>query len=230
MTVSDNRLLSPESRIEQIDLNKGRASTYALLSRLFRIEVDESLLFDLRAASFPAKTGNESVDRGYREIATFLSGNLDLALLELAKDYARTFIGHGNNAYSAAYPFESVYTSEKRLIMQEARDEVMRIYAEAGLDLRGWKDPEDHIALELEYMKYLSEKTVDALEENDDTRALDLLQKQQVFIRQHLGAWLPMMIVDMRRIAKTDFYQGLASLTEGYLALDEDYLNRIITE
>ena len=31
--------------------------------------------------------------------------------------------------------FESVYTSEKRLLMQEARDEVLAIYRSAGLDL-----------------------------------------------------------------------------------------------
>ena len=47
----------------------------------------------------------------------------------------RAFIGHGIDAYSAAYPFESVYTSPKRLMMQEARDEVLAVYRSEGLDL-----------------------------------------------------------------------------------------------
>ena len=36
-------------------------------------------------------------------------------------DFVRTFISHGVNAYSAAYPYESVYTSERHLMVQEAR-------------------------------------------------------------------------------------------------------------
>ena len=34
------------------------------------------------------------------------------AITDLAVDYVRAFIGHGVDAYSAAYPFESVYTSQ----------------------------------------------------------------------------------------------------------------------
>jgi TorA maturation chaperone TorD len=61
----------------------------------------------------------------------------------------RAFIGHGNNAYSAAYPYESVYTSEKRLMMQDARDEVLAIYRSCHLDkAASWKENEDHIAVE----------------------------------------------------------------------------------
>ena len=102
-----------------IQLNKQRAATYGLLSRLYRVEIDEELLEELRGMRFPAKTGSDEVDAGYRLIAQYLSNAWDNSVTDLAVDYVRTFIGHGVDAFSAAYPFESVYTSEKRLLMQE---------------------------------------------------------------------------------------------------------------
>ncbi|MDR1083023.1 MAG: molecular chaperone TorD family protein [Coriobacteriales bacterium] len=222
--------LSHKSRLELSKLCEQRAATYGMLSRLFRLEVDHSLLHDLHAASFPIQTGNDNVDAGYRKIATFLGGEADSALLELSVDYARTFIGHGNNAYSAAYPFESVYTSEKRLMMQEARDEFIDIYHAAGMEIsEGWKDPEDHIALELEYLQILCGHTTETLDKNEDEHALELLDKQREFLAEHLAAWAPMMTADMKRFAQTEFYQGLACLTEGFLKVDRDFLKNIIS-
>ena len=112
------------------------------------MEVDEEFLAELKTMRFPAATGNTAVDTGYRAIATYLSGADAHAITDLAVDYVRAFIGHGVDAYSAAYPFESVYTSPKRLMMQEARDEVLAVYRSEGLDkLPSWKESEDHIAL-----------------------------------------------------------------------------------
>ena len=115
-----------------IKLNEQRAATYGLLSRLYRVEVDEEFLQELRGMRFPASTGNKNVDEGYRLMAKFMSNVWENSLTDLAVDYVRTFIGHGVDAFSAAYPFESVYTSEKRLLMQEARDEVLAIYRAAA--------------------------------------------------------------------------------------------------
>ena len=102
------------------ELTAQRSAVYRLLARLYRVEVDEEFLAELKAMRFPAATGNTAVDAGYRAIATYLSGADAHAITDLAVDYVRAFIGHGVDAFSAAYPFESVYTSPKRLMMQEA--------------------------------------------------------------------------------------------------------------
>lgn len=217
--------LTEDLRNQLADLCAKRERTYELLARLFRVEIDEETYENLHEATFPAKTGNEKVDKGYRLIATYLSNDHDDAVLQLAVDFVRVFIGHGNTAYSAAYPFESVYTSEKRLLMQEARDEIMHRYAEAGLIIMpGWKDPEDHIALELEYMQIMSRRAREALEAGDDEAALQRMAAQRDFLLTHLVSWVPMMTADMRRFAKTDFYQGLSYVTEGFLAEDRNFL------
>ena len=143
----------------------------------------------------------------------------------------RTFIGHGVDAFSAAYPFESVYTSEKRLLMQEARDEVLAIYRAAGLDKQdSWKEGEDHIALELEFEQILANRTVEALERGDEDEAFSLLTTQKNFLDDHLAAWAPMMTSDMRRFAKTDLYRGLAHLTDGFLSTDRAFLADVLAD
>ena len=212
-----------------ITLNEQRAATYGLLARLYRVEIDEELLGELRGMRFPAKTGNGDVDEGYRLFASYMSNAWENTLTELAVDYARVFIGHGVDAFSAAYPFESVYTSEKRLLMQDARDEVLAIYRSMGLDKQeSWKEGEDHIALELEFMRVMAERTGEALQKGDEEAAASLLMTQKNFLHDHLVAWTPMLTADMKRFAQTDLYLGLAYLTDGFLVTDKAFLDDIL--
>ena len=231
-TAPATETLADEATMQElVKLNEQRAATYGLLSRLYRVEVDQPLLDELRSMRFPAKTGNENVDEGYRLLATYLSNTWDNSVTDLAIDYVRVFIGHGIDAFSAAYPFESVYTSEKRLLMQDARDEVLAIYRSAGLDKKNsWKEGEDHVALELEFEQVLANRTAEALRKGDEEEAAALLTTQRNFLEDHLLSWVPMMTADMKRFAKTDLYQGLAYLTDGFLNTDKAFLDDVLTE
>lgn len=216
---------------EFIQLNKQRAATYGMISRLYRTEINQEFLDDLRGMRFPANTGNASVDEGYRLIATYLSNTWENSVTDLAVDYVKVFIGHGVDAFSAAYPFESVYTSEKRLLMQEARDEVLAIYRSAGLEKQdSWKEGEDHIALELEFEQVLATRAVTALENGDEDEAFSLLMTQKNFLEDHVIAWVGMMTSDMKRFAQTDLYLGLAHLTDGFLETDLEFLQDVLSE
>ena len=228
---ADNAVLSEDDRATMVDLSERRENMYGLLSRLYRVEVDPEFYGNLCGASFPTGTGNDDVDAGYRLVATYCATQHDDPLLDLARDYARVFIGHGVDAYSAAYPFESVYTSEKRLLMQDARDEVLAIYRSAGLDKKNsWKEGEDHVALELEFEQVLANRTTEALRKGDEEEAAALLTTQRNFLEDHLLSWVPMMTADMKRFAKTDLYQGLAYLTDGFLNTDKAFLDDVLTE
>ena len=231
-TASAPQPLADEATMQEfITLNEQRAATYGLLSRLYRVEVDQPLLDELRGMRFPTKTGNKNVDEGYRLLATYLSNTWDNSITDLAIDYVRVFIGHGVDAFSAAYPFESVYTSEKRLLMQEARDEVLAIYRSAGLDKQDtWKEGEDHIALELEFEQILCERAIAAYEAGDEDECLKLLLSQRNFLEDHLLAWYPMMAADLQKFPQTDFYKGLGKLTDGFLRNDREFLDAALSE
>ena len=205
-----------------------RARTYGMLSRLFLKEVDEKTLEELCSMRFPTATGNKDVDEGYRMLFEYLKLSWDDTVRELAIDYVRTFIGHGVNGYSAAYPFESVYTSERRLLMQEARAEVLQTLRENGLRRGSWTEGEDHVALELEFMQRMSMRAGEALEAGDEDAAIAHLRTQQTFMRDHLLNWLPMLVADMEKFSQTKFYQGLAKLTMGYLEEDSSVVDELL--
>ena len=64
--------------------------------------------------ALPGEHRQRAGGRSYRMICGYLSQADGTVLTELAVDYVRAFIGSGNDGFSAAYPYESVYTSPKR--------------------------------------------------------------------------------------------------------------------
>ena len=192
-----------EESIDLRELMDKRARTYGMLARLFREEVDRETLAELQGMRFPASTGNATVDEGYHLLYAYLKAAWDDSITELAVDFVRTFIGHGVNGYSAAYPFESVYTSERRLMMQEARAEVLQTLRENNLKRGAWTEGEDHVALEFEFMQRMS-------------------------LQEHLLNWLPLLVGDMRLFARTMFYQGLAQLAIGFAEEDDALLTELL--
>ena len=207
---------------------KSRANMYALLSRVYRVEADQSLLDQLKSANYAANTGNKDVDDGYRLLVKWLGQTWEHSLLDLAKDYVRAFIGYTGDHASAAYPFESVYRSEKHLLMQESRDEVLACYRAAGLEKNEtWREGEDHVALEFEYMSTMATRTADALRSADTRLAQSLLNDQSHFLQDHLIAWVPNFTQDVERCATTKFYRGFALVTRGYLECEMELFGNL---
>ena len=109
-----------------------RIRLYRLLSRLYRVEVDAPLLEMLKGLSFP-ESADETLAEGYAMLRGYLAGCGENALEDLAVDYATVFLAAGSAEGAAAIPCESVYTSAKKIFMQEAWEDVCRLYAEKGM-------------------------------------------------------------------------------------------------
>lgn len=214
--------------VDLVALMNTRARSYGMLARLFREEVDGSVLRELQQMRFPQATGNAAADEGYHQMYDYLKRAWDDSVTELAIDYVSTFIGHGVNGYSAAYPYESVYTSERRLLMQEARAEVLATLRENELKRGAWNEAEDHIALELEFMQRMALRAAEALADDAEDEAVAYLRTSCDFLENHLLNWVPMLVADMRLHARTLFYQGLAQLTLGTLQEDEAVLHELL--
>lgn len=208
---------------ELAGLCQQREAMYALIARMFIKEPDQAFLDELRQREYPVSTGNNLVDQGNRKLATYLSNVWENSALELAVDYVRTFIGYGMDGKSAAYPYESAYTTTRRLLMQGARDEVRAIYASAGLDkLSSLKDEDDHVAFELSFMRTMCERTAAAAKAGDEDTVMSLIETQANFLEQHLGLWAPTFAREMRTFAKTDFYQAASLLLEGFIEIESE--------
>lgn len=213
---------------ELIGALEDRAATYGLISRLFGREADESLLAELDRLPWGA-AGDEALDEGGRLVRAYLDGRGPDARTELAVDFARLFVVRTAKTKDAPYPYESVHTSEERITMADARDQVRAIYREEGLEAgAALHVPEDHIALELEFEQKMCLRAIDALRAGDDGEARRLLVRSQEFLREHLLSWTAPFFDAMERTARTGFYQGLAGFTAGFLADDARFLEDLL--
>ncbi|MDD6160315.1 MAG: anaerobic sulfite reductase subunit AsrA [Oscillospiraceae bacterium] len=199
--------------ITKADMSR-RARLYALLSRLYRVEVDAPLLDALKAMSFPT-AGNEDLAEGYAMLRTYLDCCGGNAPEDLAVDYATVFLAAGSADGAAAIPCESVYTSAKKIFMQEAWEDVCGLYARSGLtkDTKYADLMEDHIALELEFMAGLC-------------RGTDL-EAQKDFLDRHLLSWIPGFVSDIEKYARADFYKAVGRITLGFLRMDRAMLDAL---
>ena len=213
--------------LETLILN--RSGTYAFLARLYRVEADQALLERISGMDLSTEVEDTEIGEGYALLDRFVSTTTESTLTELAVDYAKIFLGVSRG--SGAFPYESVYTSESRLFMQEARDEVLMAFREEGLDRSDdFKEPEDHVALEFEFMAYLCQRTLEALQKDDDREANGYLKKQKLFLDEHIMKWVPDFCRDVEQFAQTDFYKAAAKITHGYLNLEGAIVDELLRE
>lgn len=137
------------------------------------------------------------------------------SLQELQADYTRLFIGAGK---VLAPPWESVYFTEERLVFQEQTLQVRQWYRRFGLEPEKlYKEPDDHIGLEMSFVSHLAKLALQALEEQDTIKFGQLLEVQRQFLTEHLLRWGPYWCTLVSKHAHTDFYKGLALFTQGAL-------------
>lgn len=195
---------------------KARADLYRLLSRLYLLEVDAALWQGLNKLRFPIESAAGDLKAGYQTVAAYLKENdsteESAVLDDLAVDYARIFLSAGVAQGKAAFPYESVYTSRKHLVMQDSRCDVVALYGKKGITPAkdNYHVPEDHLGYLLEYMARLCDE--------------DAVEEQKAFLKGHLLNWVSAFTVDMGKYAATDFYRGLAKVTRGFLQLEQDVL------
>lgn len=212
-------------------LIENRENLYKFLGRIYKVEIDQTLLDQMKEMSFPTECLEDELSKGYAVLENYLRHYGNDPLTDLAVDYARVFLGAGIASAEAAYPYESVYTSPKRLMMQEARDQVLKIYHANGLyTVEEFDEPEDHLALEFEFMAYLCHVTQEALSKCDWPAVLTSLEAQFNFLKKHLLNWVPAFCADIEKYAETDFYQAVAKITNGYLAIECSMIEDIIAE
>lgn len=215
---------------ENIILMENRAYMYRLLGRIYQEEVDEALYQQLSTLRFNSECDEGELSKGYRAFEVFFQKNTLDPITDLAVDYARVFLGAGIFEGVVADPYESVYTSPERLIMQDARDAVLALYRQFGLD----KDeklnvPEDHIALEFEFMAHLCNRSKEALHQGEYPQAETFIAAQSNFLHTHLLNWVPRFCDDILACTQSDFYRAVAEMTRGYLHLDQEMLEYLKT-
>ncbi len=201
------------------ELNQARAQVYHFLSAMFRDEIPEELvgkmgngLFFQQLLDLQDSCSIQDFCSGIGRITSYLKGRpVEAAYRELRHDYAELFLNAGRNP---AFPYESCYQAREPLVMQESLAAVRKAYREAGVGKReNYADLDDHIAVELEFMRYLAEKA--AKGEGRDS--------QFDFLRNHLMGWCVDFCAVLTGATTSDFYRGLAEMTMSFLFNERMY-------
>ncbi len=206
-----------------------RSAFYRFLSSIFFKEVTDELIDKLHAQVATVEDDGTLAGQGWRELRHYLSRKGPDPRTELAVDYARTFLAAGTVEGDAACPFESIYTSEEHLIMQDARDEVRLEYIRQGVNVDASLNlPEDHLSFELEFMAIMSDRAHTALVQDDAATARAALQVQRDFAQAHLLNWLPLLTEAVINTAHQEFYVAICHITQGFVEQDVELLDEMI--
>ena len=137
----------------------------------------------------------------------------------LHEEYNRLFVGP--NVLPAPL-WESVYLSKEHLLFEEVTLTVRECYHHYGLSfIREGNEPDDHIVIELEFLHFLINKTIES--DDVDTKK-KLLDDQHSFLTNHLLKWCPTFCEAMSKSTSFELYQGAALLLAEYLDLENELI------
>lgn len=209
-----------------IEVNAGRAAFYRMLAELYFTELSQEQIDHLAGMDFAGLAGEEHViAEGYDDMRRYLRKANTGTRQQLACDYAHTFLAAGNYETFAATPYESVFTSELGLMMQEARDEVYKMYCEQHIQPEAsLQMPEDHVSFEFEFLATVVERTNAALLTGDLERAHGLAQTAHVFHREHQLSWIDDLCDAVLDVAETRFYRGVSKVTRGFVHMETEVI------
>jgi len=147
---------------------------------------------------------------------------------ELAVDRTRLLRGVKPD-YGPPPPYESVYKGTEAKPLMNISSAVQRIYAEAGVNLpEEVKDRPDFIGIELDYMRFLTEKEAEAWSTGDQQEALKILEKERTFLEEHITDWIPRFCEVMFQEAQLDFFKGIAQMTQGFVLSETEKVAEIL--
>lgn len=202
--------------------NEARAAFARFLAGLYLYELTEPQIEAL--AAIECAGDGSAIDEGLAAMKEYLRHRHGGTRQELAVDYARVFLGAGNYDRITAPPYESVFTSEERILMQDARDGALCYYRRAGLDLPADNTtPEDHPGFELQFAATLCDRAKEAIEAGDGRALQETVALGRSFFAFHQQNWLPQLCGAIDEWAQTDFYKQLATVTRGYVDAEAAY-------
>lgn len=141
---------------------------------------------------------------------------------KLSIDHASLFIGPFE---LIAAPYGSVYIDKKRTVMGESTLYAARCYQEAGLSV-DIKEPQDHIAIELEFMYFLCGKEAVARQDSRMEDADRLRDLQVRFYSNAMRPWVKEFCDAIRSGTKNEFYLNVAICLDHFLSACEIFYGK----
>ncbi|GAB3768381.1 molecular chaperone TorD family protein [Ramlibacter monticola] len=187
-----------------LDEETARAEIYGLLSQLFYAPPAAPLLEALRVAPTEAPAQGAFLEEPWRALVGAARAQ-DGA--EIGEEYDALFGGVGKpEVYLFGSHYISGYLNEKPLVR------LRNTLAALGLSRdEAMPETEDHVAYELEVMRYLIA---------GDDMAVANLTRQREFFAEHLQPWIHSLCDAISSHPKARFYAVLADFTRAFVNIE----------
>jgi TorA maturation chaperone TorD len=210
--------INPKQKFKSYaELARGRADIYRFFSGIYLKQPAKELVDKLTDEMFIAELGqlfNEASLALLKAFAREFDGNYDA----VRQEFEELLLVPGPKYLT---PYESVYLTGQ--MMQEPLVGVRCMHALAGAKQENPSfiaAAEDHIGIELDFLRVLCEREAKAWAEERESDARSFVEFEVDFLRQHLMKWLADFCSKMKELAKLDLYRSIAALTQEYVESD----------
>jgi TorA maturation chaperone TorD len=161
------------------------------------------------AQSWPQFSASTRATSGRELLANYLGQWTSEQQQALKLDYAQLFYGPGE---PNAVPWGSVYLNERQLLNDKTTLALKAFYQEQGISFElDSNQPVDHIGLFFAVLDQMFSQWA----QTEDNQPLE--RSCMILLQQHLLPWSGRCLELMTVNARTDFYRGIAMLTQAYL-------------
>ena len=204
-----------------------RLVLYTAAARLFAEEPNEQLLDALASQDLIDQVDffdDDATSSAWTALMSAAEGTQSIGTLQT--EFTVVMIGPDK---LPASPWESTYLEKGGVIFQEITRKVRNDYAAAGFVSSDQRMPDDHIAIELNFIAALAMKSLEACTNDDEILLVSILSQQQSFIDEHLIKWIPSFA---QRLSEAEydspFYKSAARFAEAIIIKDIDLLNELL--
>ena len=182
-----------EQQDEAQDVYK-RQALYGALYGVFANEPSAELLASLEGTELQTLVDALMGERGAKPLAALAEaaaraqGAGEASVDRLEGAYNRLFVGP---AKPEAGPWESLHRGKEGTLFCQTTLDVRRCYVEQGLIPQSYPYvADDHVALEIDFVRRLGERARDAWAAGDRDAAAGALAASREFLSDHLGVWV----------------------------------------
>ncbi len=208
-----------------IDLALCRAALYSTLAIGFQAPTDDNIARLLTGDNRVSLAGAAALldpasEHDLVSLITAVPHAEQIPMETLTSQYRALF---GHTARGPVPPYETEYGSEALFQQPQELGDLMGFYHAFGLTLKhGKHERPDHISCECEFLMFLALKEAYALEHNDGEMLAETRKAQKLFLRDHLGRFLPTFATKLLREDRGGFYGTLAELCLKFVTLDAE--------
>src|SRR3989338_682761 len=187
-------MTSDSTTISETDLALCRATLYSALALGFRSPSEETIARLTSAESVAALSDAAGVldsnhDSGLGPVVQALAGGENSSVPGLSTSYLSLF---GHTAGGTAPPYETEYGAEALFQQPQELGDLAGFYLAFGLTLnQAEHERTDQVSCECEFLSFLCLKEAYALEKGDVSMLEEVRKGTRLFLRDHLGRFVP---------------------------------------